>query len=131
MGPTESKRAFSGAGLNEPVRPVARKEQQGNVEDFDRLNPAPECEVAGNDGLSHHGEPEAEVIEEDEVEVLEEPFPQGTCGKGPKLLRAPRALTQKEVDAHMATHLPHEPWCDICMKGRGRNSLNRRGPQRW
>ena len=55
--------------MNEPVRPVAREEQQGNVEDFDRLNLAPECEVAGNDGLSHHGEPEAEVIEEDEVEV--------------------------------------------------------------
>ena len=40
--------------------------------------------------------------------------------------KAPRAPTQKEIDAHMATHLPHEPWCEICMKGRGRNSPHRR-----
>ena len=53
MGPTESEHAFSGAGLNEPVRPVTREEQQGDVEDFDRLNLAPECEVAGDDGLGH------------------------------------------------------------------------------
>ena len=52
-----------------PVRHVAPKDQQRDAEVFDRFNPAPEREVAGNDGLSHHGEPEAEVIEEDEVEV--------------------------------------------------------------
>ena len=71
-----------GAGLNAPVRPVTHKEQQGNREDLDRLNLAPDCEVAGNDGLSHQGEPVAEVIEEDE---LEEPLAQGTCEKGPKV----------------------------------------------
>ena len=64
MGTTESEHALSGAGLNVPVRPTALKEQQGQIEDFDRLNPAPECEVAGDDGLSHHGEPEVEVVEE-------------------------------------------------------------------
>ena len=58
-----------------PVRPTALKEQQGNTEDFDRLNPAPEHEVAGEDGLSHHGEPEVEVIEDGELEVVEEPPP--------------------------------------------------------
>ena len=58
-----------------PVRPTALKEQQGRRDDFDRLNPAPEHEVAGEDGLSHHGEPEVEVIEEGEVEVVEEPPP--------------------------------------------------------
>ena len=26
----------------------------------------------------------------------------------------------------MATHLPHQPWCEVCMKGRGRNSPHRR-----
>ena len=31
----------------------------------------------------------------------------------------------------MATHLPHAAWCDICMKGRGRNTPHRRGAQRW
>ena len=89
MGPTESASAFSGAGLNVPVRPIALKEQQGKMEDFDRLNPAPECEVAGNDGLSHHGEPEVEVVAEDEVEVLEEPIPHEPHAQGPRLVRAP------------------------------------------
>ena len=96
-----------------PVRPTALKEQQGNIEDFDRLNPAPEHEVAGEDGLSHHGEPEVEVIEEGEVEVVEEPPPHEDHRRGPRLVRAPRAPTQKEIDAHMATHPPHEPWCEI------------------
>ena len=117
--------------MNVPVRPAALKEQQGKNEDFDCLNPAPEGEVAGDDGLGHHGEPEVEVIEEAEVEVLEEENPGDGRGDGPRVLRAPRAPTQKEIDAHMATHLPHAAWCDICMKGRGRNSPHRRNPQRW
>ena len=117
--------------MNMPVRPAALEEQQGNVEDFDLLNPAPEGEVAGENGLGHHGEPEVEVVEEDEVEVVEEPPPQDACGRGPRLVRAPRAPTQKEIDAHMATHLPHEPWCEICMQRRGRNSPHKRNPQRW
>ena len=126
-----SEHAFSGAGLIVPVRPTAPKEQQGKRDDFDRLNPAPEHEVAGEDGLSHHGEPEVEVIEEAEVEVVEEPPSPEDHRRGPKIVRAPRAPTQKEIDAHMATHLPHEPWCEICMQGRGRNSPHKRNPQRW
>ena len=31
----------------------------------------------------------------------------------------------------MATHIPHAAWCDICMKGRGRNTPHRKGAQRW
>ena len=30
----------------------------------------------------------------------------------------------------MATHLPHEDWCEICMKGRGRNAPHRRRKER-
>ena len=73
------------------------------------------------------------MVEDDEpeVEVLEEGRPDDGRGEGPRVLKAPRAPTQKEIDAHMATHLPHAAWCDICMKGRGRNSPHRRNPQRW
>ena len=83
--------------------------------------------------MSHHGDPEVEVVEDDEpeVEVLEEGRPDDGRGEGPRVLKAPRAPTQKEIDAHMATHLPHAAWCDICMKGRGRNSPHRRNSQRW
>ena len=59
--------------------------------------------------MSHHGDPEVEVVEDDEpeVEVLEEGRPNDGRGEGPRVLKAPRAPTQKEIDAHMATHLPH------------------------
>ena len=133
MGTAGSGYAFSGAGLNMPVRPTALNEQQGKTKDFDRLNSTPEHEVAGNDGLSHHGEPEAEVIEEDEleVEVLVEEHPGKEEGAGPSVLKAPRAPARREIDDHMATHLPRAAWCGICMRGRGRNSPHRRNPKRW
>ena len=73
--------------------------------------------------MSHDGDPEVEVIEEGDLE--EEEIVQA----GPKVLRAPRAPTQREINEHMATHLPHAAWCDICMKGRGRNTPIRREPR--
>ena len=89
--------------------------------------------LQGGDGLSHYGDLEVEVVEDEdaEVEVLEEEDPNRGKGEGPKVLKAPRTSIQKEIDAPMATHLPHAAWCDICMKGRGRNSPHRRNPQRW
>ena len=52
--------------------------------------------------MSHHGDPEEEVIV---VEELERDIQDGT-----KVVRAPRAPTQAEIDAHVATHLPHAEW---------------------
>ena len=74
-----------------PVKPVSQTKQQGNDKAFDRLNPAPEHEVAGGDGLSHHGEPEVEVIEEaeDEVEVIEEESPREGERAGPRVFQGP------------------------------------------
>ena len=40
-----------------------------------------------------------------------------------KVLRAP---IQKEIDAHEATHVPHEEWCEFCMSGRARNKPHKR-----
>ena len=81
-----------------------------------------ECTPAANghpDGLSHSGEPE-----EDEVIVIEEP--DAPRESGPPVVRVPRTPTQKEIDAHEATHLPHEDWCEFCMSGRGRNKAHRK-----
>ena len=50
-------------------------------------------------GLSHHGDPDEEVI------VIEEP--ERDIRDDPKVVRAPRAPTQAGIDAHAATHLPH------------------------
>ena len=77
----------------------------------DHLNPAPEEEVAGGNGLSHDGEPEVEVIEEGDISEAED------AEARPRVLKAPKAPTQKEIDEHMATHIPQAAWCDICMKG--------------
>ena len=56
------------------------------VKTMDHLNHAPEEEVAGGDGLNHYGDPEVEVIvdEEPEVEVLEEEDPKGRWEMDPE-----------------------------------------------
>ena len=74
-----------------------------------------------DDGLGHSGEPE-----EEEVIVVEEPKDEEP---GPRVVRVPRTPTQKEIDAHNASHLPHEEWCEFCMSGRARNKPHRKmGP---
>ena len=63
-----------------------------------------ECTLAANghpDGLSHPGEPEEEVI------VVDAPIEEEL---GPRVVRAPRVPTQKEIEAHEAIHIPHEEW---------------------
>jgi len=42
------------------------------------------------------------------------------------VIKARRMLTQEEIDANVAKHLPHADWCGRCVKGRGR-----RTPRRW
>ena len=73
----------------------------------------------GGGGLGHDGDPE-----QPEVIVVEEPEPKAEAPY--KVVRVPRTPTQKEIDEHVATHLPHAEWCDVCMKGRGRNSPHRK-----
>ena len=101
--------------MRSPVRPTTRQGQQGTLKVMDHLNPAHEEEVAGENGLSHDGDPEVEVIEEGDLEEEE------VVQARPKVLKAPKSPTQREIDEHMATHLAHAAWCDICMKGRGRD----------
>ena len=42
------------------------------------------------------------------------------------MVRVPRAPTQKEIEAHEATHIPHAEWCEFCMAGRARNKPHRK-----
>ena len=102
----------------------------------DTIMPLEEADPAEGDGLSHSGGPGAEIEEQDGQSVgvgtsigpspNEEAREAPDEEKGPRILKAPRVPTQKEIDEHMATHLPHQPWCEVCMKGRGRNSPHRR-----
>ena len=70
--------------------------------------------------MSHRGEP----AEEEEVIVFKEP--EKPCEDEPRVGRAPRVPTQEERDAHEATHIPHEEWCEVCVAGRGRNKAHRK-----
>ena len=69
--------------------------------------------------MGHHGDPE----EEEEVIVVEEP--DGPAVGPAKMVKALRVPTQAEIVAHVATHLPHADWCDVCARGRGRNAPHR------
>ena len=73
--------------------------------------------------MGHPGDP----VEEEEVIVVEEPDRGDRCPA--RVVKAPRMPTLAEREAHMATHLPHEDWCEICMKGRGRNTPHSRGAE--
>ena len=74
--------------------------------------------------MGHSGDP----VDEEEVIEIEEPDRGDRCPA--KIMKAPRVPTLAEREAHMATHLPHEDWCEICMKGRGRNAPHRRRKRR-
>ena len=93
-------------------------DESGEQGDDLHLAPAEEATSEGDDGLGHHGDTDTEV------EVVED---SGGDGEGrQKVLRVPMTHTEAEVDAHLATHLPHADWCELCMKGRGRNTPHRR-----
>ena len=96
----------------------------------DRLAPAgeesPEADPSqeespeeGSGGLGQDGDPEQPevIVIEEPKEGVEAPY---------KVIRVPRSPTQKEIDDHMATHLPHQGWCEVCMKGRGRNKPHKK-----
>ena len=132
MGSQGPEDEFSGAGQGTAVRPLtepitlADKEREGP--DAHRVG----CHSAGSDdhlairplevdnGLSHSGEPEEDVI------VLEEPKREES---GPRVVRAPRVPTQKEIEAHEVAHIPHEEWCEFCMAGRARNKIHKKQKQ--
>ena len=100
------RRNFSGLNALNTARPRGEPDMLAANDHHDR-------------GLGHRGNQEDE-----EVIVLEEQERPGEGG--PRVVRVPRAPTQKEIEAHEATHIPHAEWCDFCMAGRGRNKPHRK-----
>ena len=53
----------------------------------------------------------------------------------PKILPGPVQPPEVDRDHHMVNHLPLEPWCELCVMGRGkddphlRSHLNEKGEQ--
>ena len=95
MGAQEPEGAFSRAGLSAVVRPTPRLSTLA-VNGHLKLRT-----VEVENGLGNHGEPA-----EEEVIVVEEP--EESKEEGPRVMRAPRVPTPREVEAHEATHIPHE-----------------------
>ena len=75
--------------MRTPVRPTTHQGQQGTPDVTDHLNPAPEEEVAGGDGLGHDGEPEVEVIEEGDISESED------AEVRPRVVKAPKSSYPK------------------------------------
>ena len=61
---------------------------------------------------------------EEDVELgIELPSLQGRLAKR---LTLPSEATQQEIELHKLTHVPHRPWCIICVRAKGRYTHHRR-----
>ena len=49
----------------------------------------------------------------------------GPFGEPPKIARRPREPSMKQKEAHGATRIEYEEWCDHCVHGRGISSQHR------
>ena len=38
----------------------------------------------------------------------------------PRTFQVPREPTRAERERHALTHLPFQPWCELCVRGQGR-----------
>ena len=121
MGAQRPEDAFSGAGQCTAVRPLSEPitlaDNYRSTGSDDHLAVRP---LKVDNGLSHSGDPEEEVVVLEETRK-EEP--------GPRVVRAPMVPTQHEIAVHAATHVPNEEWCEFCMAGRARNKLHKRRKQ--
>ena len=116
---------FSGAGLKPVVRPPPKSAPASleAVEAWACLEGKEQCTLAAyrhqEYGLSHHGEPA-----EEEVIVLEEP--ERPDESGPRVVRAPRVPTQREIEAHEATLSPVQNGVSSEWRGAGATSRTAR-----
>ena len=99
------------------IRGVGGDEEAGNGErraegDSGRLSGQPEVDPAGIFGDFSDDE---EVNADDGPE--EAPI---------KIPREPGDPTPEEFENHCVTHLPHRPWCEVCIRARGKEEAHRR-----
>ena len=64
--------------------------------------------------------PRAQALQKDDVQA-------GVVAKG---LRGPVVPTPAEVAEHELTHLPAKPWCEHCIRGRGRDAVHKATTER-
>ena len=66
-------------------------------------------------------------MEEDEHQDIEFKEDVSEETRDPKLLQDPGAPSAAEVDRHCVTHMPYRSWCPVCVEGRARDKMHKRG----
>ena len=70
-----------------------------------------------------HAQPEVWEDGADQEDEYDEKVICGQCDKlFVKVATDPRMPTQREIDEHCVTKLPHRSWCEVCIKACGRES---------
>ena len=69
-------------------------------------------------------------MEEDEHQDIEFKEDVSEETRDPKLLQDHGAPSAAEVDRHCVTHMPYRSWCPVCVEGRARDKLLKRGEDR-
>ena len=108
-----------GISPNSPgsIRGVGGDEDAGNGE-----------EGAGGDAGRQSVQPEVDPASifgdfSDHEEIYADDGPEEAPIKIP---REPGDPTPEEFEKHCVTHLPHRPWCEICIRARGREEAHRK-----
>jgi hypothetical protein len=66
-------------------------------------------------------------VEEDEHQDIEFKEDVSEETRDPKLLQDPGAPTAAEVEKHCVTHMPYRSWCPVCVEGRARDKMHKKG----
>ena len=51
-------------------------------------------------------------------------------GSKPRIIASPTRPSPKEVEEHMATHIPFRNWCAHCIAGKSKSNPHRKGVER-
>ena len=75
---------------------------------------------AGAGEQVHHFEGDHDAEEQDEIIC-------GQCEDPPvKVAKDPGMPSERGVEEHFATHLPHKSWCPVCIKARGKEDPHKK-----
>ena len=75
-------------------------------------------------------DPQPGGADDGETHQVEDEFEQVSRGRYQKppvrVARNPGDPTDKEVEEHNVTHLPHRSWCPVCVKARGKEEAHKK-----
>ena len=79
---------------------------------------------------AHSEDPQPGGTDDEETHQVEDEFGQVSRGRYEeppvRVARHPRNATDREVEEHNVTHLPHRSWCPVCVKARGKEEAHKK-----